>query len=492
MAIATYADLIFRYFKELQKPSSETFAITSTAKKSRTIDFFNDLYSQPPKFRIKWDSLDELHNDSFTLYNHRTVRLKPSFLKETSNLLSNAKSEIIEKNNYTRQSYIDGYKNKLASNRIYNKEFQQLQSALQEVPVYVILNGMGEVVLANSTNFTNSNFLNVKQTTYNLCGAFDPLAQQENNLGLFFMSKKDAELFLDEIITLDPHGTKVLGLSIHCVGLDFAYRVLRTYDPNTDFRIVPDLKEVKNLISVKNFENFHFIFDNEQQQLRLRYRSVNPIPILKNFVKWGGPITSFMESGEYFKGVPIYVVRIRERPTNFLLHSYFTGLNMVDTLSGAVRRGLTMGLGFGNNWLLQGSFAKSFPTEDTTTYVFFEKKAASAFCQKQGRKVIRYPGTYFKILQPLTRKPKIYVYNLEDFLELWEESKIENSKIINTTNNTKQNIDSLKIIPAKSTLVELESYRDQKQSFTPKKLVEFFQFKYRRFNNFMELVLNSN
>lgn len=494
METITSGDLILQYFKELQNSSPETFAINSNIKKSRTIDFFNDLYAYPPKFRIKWDRIDELHNDSFISYNYRTVNSKLPFIKVTSNFLSNNKEEPVEQNTYKLQSYVEGYKNKLATTRIYNKESQQLQIALQEVPVYVITNGMGEIVLANSTNNTNFNPLSITQATYNLCGAFDPLTEQSNKLGLFFMSKHDAELFLDEIITLDPNGTKVLGLSTHCVGLDFAYRVMRSYNPSIDFRIVPDLKEVKNLINLRNLENYHFIFENEQQQLRLRYRSVNPIPIFKSIIKWGGPISSFLENGEYFKGVPIYVVRVRDTPTNFLVHSYYTGINMIDTMYGAIRRGFIMGIGFGKNWILQGSFAKSYPTENATTYVFFEKKAAAAFCQKHGRRILRYPGTYFKILQPLTKKPKIFVYNLEDFLELWEESKIEGlsqTRLVST--KQANNKDLIKIVPAKSTQADLESYSEQKQkSLTPQKLIQFFQFKYRRFNNFMELVLNSN
>ena len=34
---------------------------------SKTIDFFEELYSYPPKFKIIWDSLDELKEDCFLL-----------------------------------------------------------------------------------------------------------------------------------------------------------------------------------------------------------------------------------------------------------------------------------------------------------------------------------------------------------------------------------------------------------------------------------------
>ena len=40
-----------------------SFRISYPAKKSRTIEFFEDLYTYPPKFRVKWDTIDELHED---------------------------------------------------------------------------------------------------------------------------------------------------------------------------------------------------------------------------------------------------------------------------------------------------------------------------------------------------------------------------------------------------------------------------------------------
>ena len=38
------------------------------------------------------------------------------------------------------------------------------------------------------------------------------------------MSRADAEVYLNEVAKLDTQGTKIFGLSVHCFGLDFAYR----------------------------------------------------------------------------------------------------------------------------------------------------------------------------------------------------------------------------------------------------------------------------
>ena len=45
--------------------------------------------------------------------------------------------------------------------------------------------------------------------------------------------------------------TKTVGLSIHCISLDSAYKITREYHPGIDFRFVPDLREVKGLLNNK-------------------------------------------------------------------------------------------------------------------------------------------------------------------------------------------------------------------------------------------------
>lgn len=488
------SEIIFDYIQELQGSLAGKFKINSSIKKSRSIDFLNDLYSYPPKFRIKWQAIDELNNDSF-VYSKKNRNNDTSFSSKSSKVdfLSTSDNDFITKQRYSLGSYISSYTNNISSTKIYNnKNLQKLQNSLKDVPVYVILNEIGEIVLANSTNFKNSNSLKPDSILHNISSNFDPLADNTKKLGLFFMSRKDAEIFLDEIAMHDPQGTKIFGLSVHCVGLDFAYRTFREYNSEIDFRFVPDLKEVKKLLTVTNFENFHFIFDNEQQQLRLRYRSVNPIPLFNSVIHWGGPISSFLEKGDYFKGVPIYIVKVSETPTNFLLHSYYTGINMIDTISGAVCRSLFMALGFGNSWILQGSFSPSFSTEKTKICVFFEKKEALKFCQQNGRKISRYPGTYINILNPITKKPKIYVYNLEDFLELCEENLTETLLVRDSKSIEKIDPNALQFIPTNSALSDIQNYSEANKKPLLPKVVNFFSFKYRRLNSFIQLILNSN
>ena len=94
-----------------------------------------------------------------------------------------------------------------------------------------------------------------------------------------------------------------------------------------------------------------------------------------------------VKSVEYFKGVPIYIVQLSDEP----------------------------------NIVLQGSDdIPPIPCE-SKKYIFFEKQQAikfCKFCKKNGRKIVppRNKGINF-----MSSKPIIKVYNLEDFLEDWED-----------------------------------------------------------------------
>ena len=72
-------EIITSYEAKLTKQLNTTpipegvFRVSPQIKKSRIIEFFGDLYTYPPRFNIKWDSIDELHNDLFMSYNYRAL-----------------------------------------------------------------------------------------------------------------------------------------------------------------------------------------------------------------------------------------------------------------------------------------------------------------------------------------------------------------------------------------------------------------------------------
>ena len=71
--------------------------------------------------------------------------------------------------------------------------------------------------------------------------------------------------------------TKLIGLSVHCLGLDYAYTLTNQYPANVDFRFVPNLNEVKILLN-KYIGKSDMIVENDQQQLRFRRRTIDILP----------------------------------------------------------------------------------------------------------------------------------------------------------------------------------------------------------------------
>ena len=205
-------------FLKCQTSPNGSFRIAYPPKKSKTLEFFDDLYTYPPKFRVKWDTIDELHEDLFMSYNYRVRNPNLPFMGVLTDFFSTEDNGVVKKINYPLVSYFDGYLNKLTSTKFYANSAKKSQELFQNIPVYVILNGQGEIVLANSTDSLNSATPTVAQVTYDFCGNFDQSMERNKQLGLFFMSKDDAEVYLNEIAKFDTQGTKMFGLSIHCFG----------------------------------------------------------------------------------------------------------------------------------------------------------------------------------------------------------------------------------------------------------------------------------
>ena len=62
-----------------------------------------------------------------------------------------------------------------------------------------------------------------------------------------------------------------------------------------------------------------------------------------------------------------------------------------------------------------------------------DEKSAEQFVKKNGNSIIRYPGSRTSNAESLVRKPKIYVYNFEDFVELWEEKILADKNLVENT-----------------------------------------------------------
>jgi len=477
---------------KLTVSSAGVFRIASSVKSSPTIEFFDDLYSYPPKFRVKWKMLDELNDDNLSSSDENRL----SFGDHAEQFFPTA--QIALSTTYPLASYKNGYINKIASNQFFSKTKNNIQKSLKTVPVYTILNGQNELVLAHSTMSSTSTPSILKSSVYKFCGSFDTDIEPRtlnSKLGLFFMSREDAQVYLNEIAKSDPDGTNTVGLSIHGFGLDFAYRVMREYHPGIDFRFIPNLNEVQTLLTDKNTSYSLTMFEKGQQQLRVRHRKVNILPGLNSIGNWLSPFHSFLQKTEYFKGVPIYIVKVNEAPPNIIKVGYFNILNACDKVIGGVFHFVDLALGRGNAWILQGSFDSAKNSADEKTYIFFEREEALNFCNKQGRKTTRFNATRSSLVHGnlFYKKPKVCIFNLEDFLERWENALVTPFDLTLPTLAQQTSVfqnNSIHFIPAKNEVLELQNYQIKKPVF--KRIGQQLQFKTRSFIGFFNLFLNTN
>jgi hypothetical protein len=470
--------------KDVTLKSSGTFRITSPPQRSQTLQFFDDLYTYPPKFRVKWNTIDELYEDPL-ISNHSTssvrfLEQKIPFLSRAETVFQPSKISLAGETSYSFNSYLKGFFNKLNSNRFFETSTKPIQKSLEGIPVYAVLNGQQEMVLANA--MSSSTTPTLKSVAYNFCGSFDPLVESRgmnSQLGLFFMSLQDATEYLNEIVEVDSEGTQALGLSIHCFGLDLAYRVLREYHPGIDFRLIPNLEEVQKLLKPGSISDRRLMFDESQQQLRIRRRSVNFLPGLSTITKWISPFQSFLQNGEYFKGVPIYIVKIKDTPRNFFTTQYLNTRALCVTVFDQTIQAFATLIGHGDNRLLQGSFAADSSAANTSTYIFFEKADAIEFCNQHSRRIFR-----------LKESPaEICVFNLEDFLEIWEDT-FDNTVVQPASSSYLGK--TIKFLPSTMGSFEFQQALEESKMSIPERVLQLVNFKYRRLTGFLKVFLNTN
>ena len=296
---------------------------------------------------------------------------------------------------------------KLIHHVFYQETNDSFANELQSIPIYTIVNGRGEIVF-NTSNFPVKTSL-VSDRISNLCGTSSLQSNIFSKVGLLFLNHTDAEFYLKEIAQLDPEGTKKVSLSIHCINLKSSYELMREY-ANIDFRFVPNLDQISELVNLIKTGDSRFVFDSEQKQ----YRS-HP---LKRYLHSFKLTTN---TNQYFKGVPIYIIQVRNSPQNFVTSNILNNFTyLTESIRLPVSNWINLGRNSSKNPLLKSK------TSDSQTYVCFDKLQAIALTKKFGDRIITQSSSQNPLssISTLFRRSKIYVSNLEDFLELYDESKL--------------------------------------------------------------------
>ena len=365
---------------------SQPFQINSSY--DPTIDFFKSIYTYPPKISLKFRKLDD-----FSRFNELSTAL---FLPDNGALETTFRLKTLPKNPKEKKS----------------------TKALEVVPAYVILNGQRELVVSSSPSNIPLEFDSQKDA---IPGKIKKISSSKisksSKLGLVFMSRGDAEAYLNDALNQWDSNAKTVGLAVHCVSLSSVYDAM--HNGKVDIRLVPDMKELDLLLN-KYKSKSNLIFDKLQHQSRRRFQALPFTPRIKNFYLGdkATPFYKFVSSNDYFKGVPIYIVQVQNSPRNIVVESGRNIFSNFETLISPVTKIVGTSLGMGERSISQGSIQNLVISDDGKDYIFFNYQQAKSFSKKYARSVKHFNSAKFLKTGFLAKKPCIHVLNLEDYLEI--------------------------------------------------------------------------
>ena len=305
--------------------NSATLQSETLLQKSTTVDFLKTLYSYPPSFHLKLNNLQEIKKGKINKISDRTRKQK-----------------------YNLSNYVDGFKNKIVTSNKFQTN-NLTPKYFNSVPVYVILNGSGEIVLgktmlSNSNQLTKEPISNLNGKIYDLCGSFeDNNLTRESHLGLFFLNKKDAEAYMKELLLKDSRGVDIQGVSINCISLVSAYNLMCEHHPGFDFRFVPDMQEVISLLETNRYtRNTMSVINSSNSPLDLILEKIDRLedPIttfywdhLSNSNTYNKLLINYSSKNDFYawSGVPTYLINEPKNKTTYIFLSYSEAKKFVDT-----------------------------------------------------------------------------------------------------------------------------------------------------------------
>lgn len=462
----------------IQSNSGSEIPIPQKKQTFKTLKVFKQVYESPPRVNINLKPLKTLKDNEFTLITQKRDSLRLPSMKVP---YLAGKFQSNESENYT--------------SNFYTKQTSTLKKALQHVPIYVVVNSNNELIFTQPYGDVK---VGTKPTKYRLLNSVKKISStNEGNNIFFFLNKEDANSYLKEIQAISATDNSGVGVALHCVGLDVAYDLMRHARSNFDFKFVPDLQELKSFLGTKS-DNLNFIFDKQQQQTYYKARAIkgpNNVGYL--------PGISLIQNNEYFKGVPIYIIQYRnaspmsaEKFLNYFVTKYLYplkfGVQLSDEIAGRITNFYANLFGCGKVSTLQGEIKLASTSSDITNYIFFSSEQALKFLEeyetlcKENKRIrnapnlgiVPYPAArVYDNLAPLINRPRIFVTNLEDFVEQWEETLLQrqvdlqngfNDQSLATIFSTKETIFVPTLSSTPNSQIEMSTLGQFKQNIASK------------------------
>mmetsp|Transcript_4651 Transcript_4651/g.9067 ORF Transcript_4651/g.9067 Transcript_4651/m.9067 type:complete len:404 (+) Transcript_4651:81-1292(+) len=347
-------------------PDKSNFTPCIVNAKSNVVYFLEDLYTYPPKIKIQWKKLDQ--------------GLPNKFIHNTP---------------HTPFRGVRDFTDKVISSDLYKNKTKVLKRALKDIPVYVVVNGLNEMVVAKTKPHhvnlaSNSSGKGIRITE-------KALSTESRKLGFIFFDLDEAELYKNTLIQSSERaehskrdsGIKKVGLCVSCIGLNTAYDMVVRSTSRLGFYFVPSLDGIKLEIGTPMIGENEKLLARHEEHLRKKK----------------------------IKGVPIYIMKVRK-----IKESILDGPNIVPVKDFKY-------------------FSESSPNNETT-YVLFEKEQAIERAQEFNN-------------SPGVRCDEIYSHNLEDFLESWEESLLKDT---HTSTFSIKREQPIYFIPSKKSIKTLKEY----------------------------------
>nr|YP_010338290.1 hypothetical protein MW410_pgp140 [Bangia atropurpurea]UNJ18240.1 hypothetical protein [Bangia atropurpurea] len=171
-----------------------------------------------------------------------------------------------------------------------------IMDQLSSSPVFVVKNGFNEIILGHPLSRIKRGPL--KQAAFSFSSLLNyskvngPISR-----GLFFFHPDDATEFKNFVQSIAPSASKHMEVRVEPIGLHVAYKMNRDLHGDTQFRFIPDFKEVGDLI-FKHRKSKNLIFHKNQYYGKTFFQG-QPIYIIQpiNVKNRNGQISTIKFSG---------------------------------------------------------------------------------------------------------------------------------------------------------------------------------------------------
>jgi hypothetical protein len=150
-----------------------------------------------------------------------------------------------------------------------------IELKLREIKAYVVTTKSGDPIIAFSIQPEEPNLGSTKQIKTKQYGV-----GTDNQVLLFFMSKDDASMYLQEICKKESSDSERLGLRVQTTNLESFYKISRKKESKIDSKLIADLREISTILNFKDYQIKEYI--HPRQRRRSNYFFGTPVYIAKS------------------------------------------------------------------------------------------------------------------------------------------------------------------------------------------------------------------